>query len=199
MVAFYPYDVARIAERSVSWGWKIPVLCVLASASRTFGEMWSLLPGITPKALSDTLRDLESASLVTHTGLGNDIRYLLTEDAKRALPQIQSILGEIVTDAASRSTPEQFLHLQVLFMNASQRKRPDSASDAIRFATEEIRRLIASGAFRAGERLPSARQIAKSMHVTVSQAMLVYERLKAEGIVTTKPRAGTFASEGLMA
>lgn len=180
--------------RSISWGWKVPVLCALEPSSHTFGELWSMLPGITPKLLSDTLRDLEAAALIAqaHGARKDEIRYVLTETGQASLPHVQSILGQMVSEVANRATPEQFLALQMLFTGVATHARVRRTTDAIRDAADEIRRLITSGAFRPGERLPSARQTARMMSLTVSQATLVYERLKAEGMVTTRRRAGTF-------
>jgi DNA-binding HxlR family transcriptional regulator len=179
--------------RGVSWGWKVPVLCTLETGNQTFGELWSKLPGVSPKALSDALRELEACELIGHAARETaEIEYVLTGGGAALLPHIHSILESIVNDAASHTTPEQFLQLQQLF---SRQPRLRNSADAIRRAADELRRLIAIGALKPGERLPSAEKIAAMMGLTVSQAQQVYDALKAEGVITTKRRNGTFVPE----
>lgn len=56
----------------------------------------------------------------------------------------------------------------LLFSGIARQSRPRSSAEAIRRATDEIRRLVAKQ---------------------------VYDQLKAHGVVTTKRRNGTFAPE----
>ncbi|HJT17198.1 MAG TPA: GntR family transcriptional regulator [Thermoanaerobaculia bacterium] len=182
-------------NRGVSWGWKLPVLCTLETGNQTFGELWSKLPGISPKALSDALRELEACALIGHGARETaEIEYVLTDGGAALLPQIHSIIDSIVNDAASHATPEQFLHLQQLF---SRQPRVRNSAEAIRRAADKLRRLIAIGALKPGERLPSAEKIAAMMKLTVSQAQQVYDSLKSDGVITTKRRNGTFVPEDL--
>lgn len=62
-----------------------------------------------------------------------------------------------------------------------------------------MRELILAGDLRPGERLPSSRTLAKEMGVSRTTAVGVYERLAAEGLVTSRVGAGAFVSETLQA
>jgi DNA-binding HxlR family transcriptional regulator len=46
--------------------WSLPTLVLLADEHR-FSELRRALPDITPRALTQTLKDLESAALITRT------------------------------------------------------------------------------------------------------------------------------------
>ncbi|MFI6708392.1 TetR/AcrR family transcriptional regulator C-terminal domain-containing protein [Nonomuraea sp. NPDC050478] len=55
----------------------------------------------------------------------------------------------------------------------------------------EIRRSIADGRLRPGDRVPSTRQIAREHGVALATATKVLNRLRDEGLVHARPRAGT--------
>jgi DNA-binding transcriptional regulator YhcF (GntR family) len=50
--------------------------------------------------------------------------------------------------------------------------------------------LIREGTLRAGERVPSVRQIVRERRVSPATAMRAYELLEARGLIETRPRSG---------
>ena len=58
-----------------------------------------------------------------------------------------------------------------------------------------IREDILRGKFKAGERLPAKRELAKELGVSVVTVQLAYEQLLAEGYVRSKERSGYFVEE----
>ncbi|GAA4284106.1 pyridoxine biosynthesis transcriptional regulator PdxR [Brevibacterium daeguense] len=63
----------------------------------------------------------------------------------------------------------------------------------------EIRRRVVLGSLVPGDRLPSARTLARSLGVSRGTVDLAYEQLAAEGYVTLRPRSGTFIDPELPA
>lgn len=63
---------------------------------------------------------------------------------------------------------------------------------------DTIHHKISSRALTPGERLPSIRQFAATMHVSPSTVVDAYDRLAAEGVIRSRPGAGFFVS-GTMA
>jgi GntR family transcriptional regulator / MocR family aminotransferase len=60
-----------------------------------------------------------------------------------------------------------------------------------------IRDAILSGAFRAGERLPSTRDLAEQLGLSRTVVLLAYDQLLAEGFVTGRGGSGTYVADGL--
>ena len=60
---------------------------------------------------------------------------------------------------------------------------------------EEIRRLVALGALRPGERLPSVRDLAVRARVNRNTAARAIQHLEGEGIVRARVGQGTFVEE----
>ena len=58
-----------------------------------------------------------------------------------------------------------------------------------------IRFAIATGKLRAGERLPTVRQLAVELRVNANTVAKVYAELERSGIVETKRGVGTFVTE----
>ena len=58
-----------------------------------------------------------------------------------------------------------------------------------------IRLAIASGELRAGEGLPSVRQLAARLRVNPATIVQAYRELESEGFVKTRHGAGTFVNE----
>src|SRR5258708_10447995 len=57
--------------------------------------------------------------------------------------------------------------------------------------------LILSGALRAGDRLPSTRDLAEQLGISRTVVLLAYEQLLAEGFARGRSGSGTYVSEGL--
>jgi DNA-binding transcriptional MocR family regulator len=55
--------------------------------------------------------------------------------------------------------------------------------------------LIQEGTLRAGERVPSVRQIVRERRVSAATAMRAYELLESRGLIETRPRSGYYVSE----
>ncbi|MBC3992979.1 winged helix-turn-helix transcriptional regulator, partial [Streptomyces sp. AC563] len=55
----------------------------------------------------------------------------------------------------------------------------------------ELRRRIAEGELTPGDRVPSTRQIAREWGVALATATKALTTLRLEGLVVTRPRAGT--------
>jgi GntR family transcriptional regulator len=61
---------------------------------------------------------------------------------------------------------------------------------------EQVRRLIALGALKPGERLPAVRELAVRTRVNRNTAARAIQQLEAEGIVRTRVGQGTFVEDG---
>ncbi len=77
--------------------WSILVLCVLAENEATrFNEVGKAIPDISPKVLTDTLKNLESAGLVArklYAEIPPKVEYSLTELGKSLMPHIENLVG----------------------------------------------------------------------------------------------------------
>jgi GntR family transcriptional regulator/MocR family aminotransferase len=62
-----------------------------------------------------------------------------------------------------------------------------------------LRKAILSGAFRAGQRLPSTRALADELGVSRTVVLLAYEQLLAEGYVSGRGGSGTYVSDQVAA
>jgi GntR family transcriptional regulator len=67
-----------------------------------------------------------------------------------------------------------------------------SAVPISRQIADQIGSLCASGALRAGERLPSVRELARELAVNQNTVLRVYERLCGEGLLEMRHGQGTF-------
>jgi GntR family transcriptional regulator/MocR family aminotransferase len=62
-----------------------------------------------------------------------------------------------------------------------------------------LRQAILSGAFRAGDRLPSTRDLCEQLGISRTVVLLAYDQLLAEGYVTGRGGSGTYVSRSLKA
>lgn len=60
-----------------------------------------------------------------------------------------------------------------------------------------LRQAILSGAFRAGDRLPSTRDLATELGISRTVVLLAYDQLVAEGFAGGRGGSGTFVTQGL--
>jgi GntR family transcriptional regulator/MocR family aminotransferase len=61
----------------------------------------------------------------------------------------------------------------------------------------QIRDAILDGRLRSHETLPSSRELAGRLQVSRNTVVLAYDRLRAEGFLTSRAGAGTFVSDGI--
>jgi GntR family transcriptional regulator len=75
--------------------------------------------------------------------------------------------------------------------------RIDPTSEAALFAqvAASIRTEMASGRLRAGERLPSARDVAQSLGVNLHTVLRAYQELREEGLVDMRRGRGAVVTE----
>jgi DNA-binding HxlR family transcriptional regulator len=71
--------------------WKLSILWYLEQRSRRFGELASLLPGVTAKVLSYQLRELQDVGLISRTEsvCPRHTVYALTEPGRAAMPLLR--------------------------------------------------------------------------------------------------------------
>ena len=60
--------------------------------------------------------------------------------------------------------------------------------------TMQIKAMIINGTLKAGDAMPSMRNLAKSLHVSVITAQHAYEDLQKDGFIETVAGKGTFVS-----
>ena len=73
---------------------------------------------------------------------------------------------------------------------------PTSTTPLYLQIAEQVRRLIALGALRPGERLPAVRELAVRARVNRNTAARAIQQLESEGVVRTRVGQGTFVEEG---
>ncbi len=73
---------------------------------------------------------------------------------------------------------------------------PASPVPLYRQIAEQVRRLVALGALRPGDRLPTVRELAVQVRVNRNTAARAIQTLESEGIVRTRVGQGTFVEEG---
>jgi GntR family transcriptional regulator/MocR family aminotransferase len=71
------------------------------------------------------------------------------------------------------------------------------ATTLIKQIYDQIRLSIVRGDLRAGEQLPSTRQLARDLHVSRIVIVEVYDQLLAEGYIESRPGSGTYVAEGV--
>ncbi|MEB8431264.1 PLP-dependent aminotransferase family protein [Cocleimonas sp. KMM 6892] len=60
---------------------------------------------------------------------------------------------------------------------------------------ESLKNTILAGEYKAGEKLPSSRELAKSLHVSRNTVINCYEQLLAEGYIETRFGSGSFVAD----
>ncbi len=73
---------------------------------------------------------------------------------------------------------------------------PRSPVPIYRQIVDQVRRLVAVGALREGERLPTVRELAVQARVNRNTAARAIQDLEREGIVRTRVGQGTFVADG---
>jgi DNA-binding HxlR family transcriptional regulator len=90
--------------------WPMLVLTAAGRGARRYGELAEMLPGITPRALAQALRDLEAAGLVTRTvvpGMERTPAYEPTERGRFMLPELDALVSacDDAMEAMQRDDP----------------------------------------------------------------------------------------------
>ena len=71
----------------------------------------------------------------------------------------------------------------------------DSAVPIYAQVDRQVRVLLARGYWRAGDQLPSVRELAVRLRINPLTVVKVYRLLRDDGLVTTRPGSGIFASD----
>jgi DNA-binding HxlR family transcriptional regulator len=76
--------------------WQLSIIYAALSGALRFNEFADAVAGISPRMLSERLRDLEAAELVKRTVLPTSpptVEYRLTERGKRLAPIVEAMLA----------------------------------------------------------------------------------------------------------
>jgi GntR family transcriptional regulator len=71
----------------------------------------------------------------------------------------------------------------------------NSSEPIYRQAVEQIKLMVVSGTLRPGDRMPSIRELARSLKINPTTAAKIYNELAHEGILTLRQGQGAFVSE----
>lgn len=63
----------------------------------------------------------------------------------------------------------------------------------------QVRRAIRNGTLRAGERLPTAREVVAALAINPNTVLKAYTQLESEELVISRPGLGTFIAQGIPA
>jgi len=72
---------------------------------------------------------------------------------------------------------------------------PTSPDPLYKQVTDQIRNAIASGDLAANDRLPSIRELAKVLNISVITIKRAYADLESEGYIVSRPGLGSFVAE----
>ena len=89
----YPYSMDLYMEL-LGGKWKMRILYHLASGTKRFGELRSLLDGITEATLSKQLKELERDKLVIRTiypEIPPKVEYSMSDYAKDLIPALRNL------------------------------------------------------------------------------------------------------------
>lgn len=88
--------VRNIVSR-FSGKWSMLILCVLSENEATrFNEIGKAIPDISPKVLTDTLKNLEADGLILrklYAEIPPKVEYSLSDIGKSLMPHIENIIG----------------------------------------------------------------------------------------------------------
>lgn len=79
------------------------------------------------------------------------------------------------------------------------RLNPDSGIPLYVQLIEQVKHAIETGAIRAGEQLPSVRQMAEDLVINPNTVARAYRDLESEGIIELKHGSGAFIRESMVA
>ena len=72
-----------------------------------------------------------------------------------------------------------------------------AAGPIYRQIAQHVRRALARGVIKSGDRLPSVRELAQQLKVNQNTVVHAYSQLEREGIVETRRGLGTFIRDGI--
>ena len=72
---------------------------------------------------------------------------------------------------------------------------PSNAEPLFQQIVASVRRSVAKGLLRSGERLPSVRELAKELVINPNTIAKAYQVLETEGVTLSRRGAGTFVAE----
>jgi GntR family transcriptional regulator len=61
----------------------------------------------------------------------------------------------------------------------------------------QVRRATRNGTLRAGEQLPTAREVVAALTINPNTVLKAYTQLESEGLVISRPGLGTFIAQGI--
>jgi GntR family transcriptional regulator len=73
---------------------------------------------------------------------------------------------------------------------------PSSATPLYAQVVDQVKSLVASGALRPGDQLPSVRDLAVTLRVNRNTAAKAYQVLESEGVLASRAGHGTFVAAG---
>ena len=88
-----PQEVRQTADL-LERRWQLSILYAALTGALRFNEFAAAVPGISPRMLSERLRDLEAAGLIERTVLASSppkAEYRLTERGRRLAPLIEAM------------------------------------------------------------------------------------------------------------
>lgn len=168
--------------------WRIPILLCAEHGPCSFAELWSLLPGIAPRDLNDALLDLTNAGMLERT---NSV-YALTEKGIAAVPILRRIEERFAAHLWSEAAPADFAAIELLYDRPRATPPEPTGSQSVE---NSIRQMIESGLLRPDERVPSIRKMAAALALSPTIVERAYQRLIRAGLLTGRPRSGTFVSQ----
>jgi DNA-binding HxlR family transcriptional regulator len=183
-------------DRSALWGWKFAaLLLLLGDGPRTYSQLWSMLPGITPQDLSEVLRELEAAALVVSpVSEGQPTRYALSRRGIEGTRLLRAIHNRLIHELERRATAAERATMRALFDRPhSQRGAPPDAR-GVEYVKRKVMQAIRQLHLQPGDRVPSARGFAYTLSVSVWQVEHAYRELIAQGVLEARERAGTFVA-----
>jgi GntR family transcriptional regulator len=72
---------------------------------------------------------------------------------------------------------------------------PSSGTPIYRQLVDQVRQAVASGVLRAGDRLPSVRDLAVELAVNPNTVARAYQELEREGVIATPRGRGSFVAD----
>jgi DNA-binding transcriptional regulator YhcF (GntR family) len=72
--------------------------------------------------------------------------------------------------------------------------RPNQDAFLYEQVASDLADLIRMGTFRAGERLPSVRQLSRQRKISVTTVLQAYMQLENQGIIESRPQSGYYVS-----